>query len=132
MQRAAQDAITPEHITAMMRKAMRLGLEGNLTAMRFVMERTVGRAPEAQVIAEPIGIDMPALRTAADCARAIDELTGAICSGAVNREQATLLISVVQTRLRTIETRDLEERLAALEQQTDEVEIEKPAGRRRR
>ena len=54
LQRAAQDAVTPEHVAAMMRKAMRLALEGSLTAMRFVMERTVGRAPEAQVIAEPV------------------------------------------------------------------------------
>ena len=111
---------------------MLLALEGSLTAMRFVMERTVGRAPEAQVIAEPIAVDMPELRTAADCAVAIDALTDAICSGAVNREQATLLMSLVQTRLRTIEVRDLEERLGALEQQTAGVEIEKPAGRRRR
>lgn len=132
LQRAAQEAVTPEHVGAMMRKAMRLALEGSLTAMRFVMDRTVGRAPEAQVIAEPISVDMPELRTAADCAAAIDALTDAICSGAVNREQATLLMSLVQTRLRTIEVRDLEERLGALEQQTEGVEIDKPASRRRR
>jgi hypothetical protein len=132
LQRAAQEAVTPEHIAAMIRKALRLGLEGNLPAMRFVMERTVGRAPEAQVIAEPIAVDMPELRTAADCAVAIDVLTDAICNGAVNREQATLLMTLVQTRLRTIEVRDLEERLGALEQQTAGVEIDKPAARRRR
>jgi hypothetical protein len=126
LQRAAQDAVTPEHVAAMMRKAMRLALEGSLTAMRFVMERTVGRAPEAQVIAEPVAVDMPELRTAADCATAIDELTAAICSGAVNREQATLLMSLVQARLRAIEVRDLEERLMALEQQTSGVEITPP------
>ncbi|HIE69242.1 MAG TPA: hypothetical protein EYP98_03280 [Planctomycetes bacterium] len=132
LQRAAQDAVTPEHVSAMMRRAMRLALEGNLTAMRFVMERTVGRAPEAQALPEPISIDMPELRTASDCATAIDALTEAICTGAVNREQATLLMSLVQARLRAIEVRDLEERLMALEQQTLAVEIDKPPGRRRR
>ena len=132
LQRAAQEAVEPEHIQAMMRKALRLGLEGNLSAMRFVMERTVGRAPEAQVIAESIAIELPELRTAADCAVAIDALTDAICNGAVNREQATLLMTLVQTRLRTIEVRDLEERLGALEQQTAGVEIDKQPGRRRR
>ena len=132
LQRAAQEAVTAEHVAAMMRKAMRLALEGSLTAMRFVMERTVGRAPEAQVMAEPVAIDMPELRTAADCATAIDTLTEAICTGAVNREQATLLMSLVQARLRAIEVRDLEERLMALELQTSGVEIDKPGGSRRR
>jgi len=32
LQRAAQEAVTAEHLTAMMRKAMRLALEGNLSA----------------------------------------------------------------------------------------------------
>jgi len=132
LQRAAQEAVTPEHIGAMMRKAARLALEGNLACMRFVMERTVGRAPEAQAIAEPVSIELPELRSAADCATAIDALTEAICTGAVNREQATLLMSLVQARLRAIEVRDLEERLMALEQQTSGVEIDTPADSRRR
>ena len=130
LQRAAQEAVAPEHITALMRKAMRLALEGSLPAMRFVMERTVGRAPEAQVIAEPVGVELPELKTAESCAKAIDKLTEAICRGDVNREQATLLMSVVQARLRAIEVRDLEERLIALEQQTAGVELP-PEPRRR-
>ncbi len=40
LRRAAEEAITPEYVAAMVRKATRMGLEGNLAAMRLVFERT--------------------------------------------------------------------------------------------
>src|SRR5690606_37661206 len=61
LRRAAEDAITPEHVAAMVRKATRMGLEGNLTAMRLVFERTCGRAADAPIEAEPLGISLPRL-----------------------------------------------------------------------
>ena len=53
LRRAAEEAITPEHVAATVRKATRMGLEGDLAAMRLVFDRTCGRATEASVDAEP-------------------------------------------------------------------------------
>lgn len=113
---AAEEAITPEHVAAMIRKATRLGLEGNLAAMRLVFERTCGRAAEAPVDAEPVGITLPRLATAADCNLAIERLVDGICKGSIDRDTAKLLIDAVQARIKAIEVHELEERLAQLEE----------------
>ena len=115
LRKAAEDAITPEHVQAMIRKATRMGLEGNLAAMRLVFERTSGRAPEAPVETEPVAVALPRLRTAADCNLAIERLIEGICKGVIERESARLLIDAVQTRLKAIEVQDLEQRLAEME-----------------
>ena len=75
LRRAAEEAITPDHVAAMVRKATRMGLEGDLSAMRLVFERTCGRAAEAPVDAEPVGVALPRLRTAEDCNTAIQLLS---------------------------------------------------------
>ena len=97
LRRAAEEAITPEHIQAMIRKAARMGLEGNLSAMRLVFDRTSGRAAEAPVETEPLGIDLPRLRTAADCNAAIDKLVDAICKGTVDRDALLLLFVLYES-----------------------------------
>ncbi len=119
LRRAAEDAITPEHVAAMVRKATRMGLEGDLAAMRLVFERTCGRAAEVPVDAEPLGVALPRLRTADDCDTAIQLLIDGICKGTVDRDMAKLLIDAIQARVKAIELNDLEERLAQLEQTTE-------------
>ena len=128
LRRAAEEAITPEHVQAMLRKAARMALEGNLTAMRLVLERTTGRAPEAPVDVEPLGIELPKLRTAADCNVALERLFDGIVDGKVDRETAKLLIDAVQARLRVLEVTDLEARLAEVERV---AEIHAPKKRRK-
>lgn len=123
---AAEEAITPEHLGAMVRKATRMGLEGNLAAMRFVFDRTIGRPLDASVDAEPLGISLPRLTAAKDCNEAVDRLIDGICQGTVDRGAAMLLISAIQTRLRAIEVDELEERLTQLEQTAEHA-----GGRRR-
>jgi hypothetical protein len=121
LRRAAEDAITPEHIAAMIRKATRMGLEGNLSAMRLVFERTSGRAADAPTEAEPVDLALPRLRTAADCNAAIEKLVDGICKGTVDRDVAKVLIDAIQTRLKAIEVSELEQRLTELEQATGTV-----------
>jgi hypothetical protein len=43
---AAQEAITPEHVAALMRVAPRHGLQGNLAAIRLLLDRARGRVPD--------------------------------------------------------------------------------------
>jgi len=119
LRRAAEEAITAEHVQAMMRKATRMALEGNLTAMRLVLERTTGRAPETPMDVEPIRIQLPRLQTAAHCNTAIERLFDGIVKGEVDRESAKLLIDTIQARLKVLEVTSLEERLAELERMAE-------------
>ena len=102
-----------------------MGLEGDLAAMRLVLERTCGRAAQAPVEAEPVDIALPRLSTAEDCNTAIQLLIDGICTGTVDRDMAKLLIDAVQTRLKAIELNEFEDRLNQLEQAAEHV------GRRR-
>ncbi len=123
LQRAAQDAVTPEHITAMIRKALRMALEGNLGAMRFVAERTLGRAPEAAAAVEPVAFSLPSLRSAADCAVALDRLMAAVSAGTIDLPTAKVMHDLVQTRLRAIEVNEHEARLVELEKAASTVDL---------
>ncbi len=125
LRRAAEEAITPEHVAAMVRKATSMGLQGNLSAMRLAFERTCGRSAQAPPEAERIDLSIPRLRTAEDCNVSIQMLIDGICKGEVDRDAAKLLIDAIQTRLKAIELNEFEERLAQLEQTTEHV------GRRR-
>jgi hypothetical protein len=124
LRRAAEEAIDPEHIAAMIRKATRMGLEGDLTAMKIVFERTCGKASEAP--AEPVGVTLSGLRTAQDCNQAIEQVIGGFCRGEVDRDAAKILTDAVLARVRAIEVVELDERLTSLEQAT-----ELTSGRRR-
>jgi hypothetical protein len=130
LRQAASEAITPEHLQAMLRKAAAMALQGNLSAMRFVFERVCGKAPEAPATAEPLGIVLPAMQTAAECNQALERITHAICAGTLERDVAKLLIDAVQARLKAIEVHDLEQRLADLEESAAKVEM--PSNGRRR
>ena len=123
LRRAAEDAVTPEHIGAIIRRATRMALEGNLAAMRIVLERVCGRPHEAPSQGIPLDLDLPNLRTAANCAFAIDQLVEAICAGTCDHESAKVMIDVIQTRLKAIEVNDLEERIAELESAASAVEL---------
>ena len=115
LRRAAEEAVTPEHVAALVRKATRMGLEGNLTATRLVLERVCGRASEAPATAADVEIQLPRLKTAADCGVALEHLVDGVCNGTMDRGTAQTLIAGVQARLRAIETTDFERRLAELE-----------------
>ncbi len=122
LRRAADEAVTPEHIGALMRRALRAGLEGNLSATKFIVDRVCGKAAEAPGETGSVDIQLPELRTAADCEAALDMLTKEICAGSCDPATARLLIDVVQARLRAIEARNVEERLAELERSVGLVE----------
>lgn len=123
LQRAGQDAITPEHFAAMMRRAMRMALEGNLAAMRFVAERACGKAPDAPAASSAVDIEPPSLRTAADCTAAVQKLTDAICAGTVDIVHGKVLLDAIATQARLIEVADLEVRLAELEKAAAAVDL---------
>lgn len=123
LRRAAEEAVTPEHVAAMIRKAAAMALQGNLTAMRLVLERTCGRPREATSEGTPLGLVLPRMDTASACNQALQTLSDAIVAGTVDTAAAKTLIDVIQARLKAIEVQDLEARLADLEKQAAIVEV---------
>ncbi len=121
--RAAQEAITPEQVAVLMRKALRMALEGNVTAMKFVMERACGRPAEAPSDPAPLDFDLPNLRTATACSAAIDRLSAAVTSGTIDPAAAKVLLDLIQARMKSIELTDLEQRLAELERTAKLVQL---------
>jgi len=122
LRRAVQEAVTPEMAEALARRLLRMGLEGTLPAIRLLLEHTGGRPSEAPAEAEPLPLLLPPLRTAADCAAAIDRVIQARIGGAINTEDARLLHDLIQQRRQAIEAADHEQHLADLEaeaQRTD-------------
>jgi hypothetical protein len=122
LQQAAQEAITTHEMAVMMRKALKMGLEGNVAAMRFVAERTCGRPPEAS-IREPFDLELPPLRTVANCTAAIDRLVEATLRGDIDRDAGKFLLDLVQTRMKAIEMNEMEARLTELEKAAGTVDL---------
>lgn len=123
LRQAAVNAITSEHIEALIRKATRMGLEGNVGAMRLVFERTSGKPIEVKAEIEPIPISLPKLEAATDCARATDKVLDAMCRGLMDKDTAHVMLEGIQTRLKTIEAVDLEGRLLELERAASLVDL---------
>jgi len=106
-----------------MRKALRMGLQGNLSAMRFVVERTCGRPPDAPLTAVPLDITPPKLRTAGDCTAAIQKVVDAMCRGELDLIHGKVLLDAIATQAKLIEGSEMEARLAELERQAGAVDF---------
>ena len=129
LRRAAIEAITEEHIQAMIRKAARMGLEGNLAAMRLVFERVCGRAAEAPVETESLPFSLPRIRTAADCMLSLERVSEAVCAGKIDHEAARFLLDMIQARLKAMEVGEFEQRLVEMEKTLESVNPHKKGGR---
>ena len=123
LRRAAEEAVTPEHVAAIIRRATRMALEGDIAAMRIVLERVCGRPHEAPAQGFELDLDLPNLRTAENCSHAIDLLLDAICRGSCDRDSAKVMLDVIQARMKAIEVSELEARIAELEEAAKAVDL---------
>lgn len=84
---------------------------GDSIALRLVMERVVplrrGR---------PVQFDLPTIDSASDLAVALGGILRATASGALTPDEAATIAGILETKCRAIETSQLEQRLAQLEQ----------------
>ena len=84
---------------------------GDVAAIRLVLER-VAPLPRNR----PVQFDMPAIETSADLGEAMGAILQAAADGELTPDEAVSIASLIETRRRTIETLELEQRIAALEQ----------------
>ena len=94
-----------------------------MTAARIFLEQTAGKARDAADEPEPIDLQLPPLDSAADCDAAISLITKAVCEGRITHAESALLSNNVQIRLRSLEARVFEQRLADIEAQLKNTPI---------
>jgi hypothetical protein len=123
MQKAVQEAVTPEHAQALIRVVLKQGLQGNLQAARIVLDRVCGRPQDGRGDGEHIDIGLPNLRTAANCTAAIDVIIASMTAGTVDLPTAKFLLDAVERRRKAIETLEHEQRLTDLEKAASVVDF---------
>jgi hypothetical protein len=85
-------------------------------------ERTLRRAAEVPV-GETLDIASLRLRTASDCAAALQRVADGVVAGTLDIAAAKVLVDLIATQTKLIETSELEARLADLEQQARNVDF---------
>ena len=95
---------------ALTRTAIDLALGGDTTALRLCLERL---APPVKD--KPISVELPALASAEDASKAMAAVVAAMAAGDITPSEAAAVAGVVETYRRTVETADIERRLAELE-----------------
>ena len=88
---------------------------GNLGAAKAIV--SLGVAPPRS---RPVRVEIGRLRSPQDCLDALDRIGEAVSSAEIAPGDAAPLVGIVQAAQKVIETADLAERLAALEQRTAE------------
>ena len=95
---------------ALTRQAVTLALEGDTTALRLCLERIAPPKRDA-----PVTFDLPPMQSAADAAKAAGAVLDAVALGDLTPTEGAHIMGLVETYRRTLETTELEARVAALE-----------------
>lgn len=95
---------------ALTRQAVTMALEGDTTALRLCLERIAPPRRDA-----PVTFDLPRMETARDAAKAAAAVLEAVALGELTPAEGAHIMALVETYRRTLETSELEARVAALE-----------------
>lgn len=95
---------------ALTRKAVTMALDGDATALRLCLERIAPPRKDA-----PLQFNLPRMETARDAATAAGAVLEAVAMGDLTPTEGAQIMALVETYRRTLETSELEARVAALE-----------------
>jgi hypothetical protein len=95
---------------ALTRQAVTMALDGDGTALRLCLERIAPPRRDA-----PVQFDLPRMETARDATRAAGAVLEAVAEGDLTPTEGAHVMGLVETYRRTLETSELEARVAALE-----------------
>jgi len=95
---------------ALTQAAIDKALEGDVTALRLCLDRIAPARKDA-----PVSFALPEIETAQDAAKAARAILKAIAEGDVTPLEAATVMAVVEQFRRTLETTEIERRIAALE-----------------
>ena len=92
------------------RRAVTMALDGDGVALRLCLERIAPPRKDA-----PVAFDLPRLQGAADAVEAARAVLAAVAAGDLTPIEGAQVMALVEAFRRTLETSELEARLAALE-----------------
>lgn len=95
---------------ALTRQAVTMALGGDGAALRLCLERIAPPRRDA-----PVTFDLPPMQSAADAAKAAGAVLEAVAMGDLTPTEGAHIMGLVETFRRTLETTELETRVAALE-----------------
>lgn len=95
---------------ALTQKAVETALAGDTAALRLCLERIAPPRKDA-----PVTFALPAMTTAADAAKGAAAVLAAVATGDLTPTEGAHVMGLIETYRRTLETTELEARLAALE-----------------
>ena len=95
---------------ALTRQAVTMALGGDATALRLCLERIAPPRKDA-----PVAFALPPMQSAADAAKAAGAVLDAVGAGDLTPNEGAQIMGLVETYRRTLETSELEARVAALE-----------------
>ncbi|MCC6007757.1 MAG: hypothetical protein JJU40_08770 [Rhodobacteraceae bacterium] len=95
---------------ALTRKAVEMALGGDGAALRLCLDRIAPPRRDA-----PVHLHLPPMTTARDAATAAGAVLDAVAGGDLTPTEGTALMALVEGFRRTLETLELEARVAALE-----------------
>jgi len=106
----AAAALLEGEAEALARKAVELGLKGDMTALRLCFDRVLPRCRE-----RPLSVGLPELKSAGDSVKAMAAIAEAVSAGNITLGEASEMVKVVEGFIRAIEVNDLDVRLKILE-----------------
>jgi hypothetical protein len=106
----ALEALLDGEAEAITRKAVEMALDGDVTAMRLVMDRIMPPRRE-----RPIMFTMPKMETAADAVKASAALVDAVANGDITPGEAGELSKLVDGFTKAVELHEIQQRLDKLE-----------------
>jgi hypothetical protein len=95
---------------ALTQKAIETALAGDTGALRLCLDRIAPPRKDA-----PVSFTLPPMATAKDAATAAGAILGAVALGDLTPLEGAQVMGLIETYRRTLETCDLEARVAALE-----------------
>ena len=95
---------------ALTRQAVTMALGGDGAALRLCLERIAPPRKDA-----PVTFDLPPMQSASDAAKAAGAVLEAVSDGSLTPTEGAHIMGLVEGFRRTLETSELEARIAALE-----------------
>ena len=108
----AIEALFDGEAEALTRKAIEKALEGDMMALRLCLDRIAPAKKDA-----PVTFSLPAMDSASAAAKAAGAVLEAVAAGDLTPSEGTAIAGLVETYRRTLETQEIEARVAALEKE---------------
>jgi hypothetical protein len=106
----AVEAMLEGQQEALTKAAIDKALEGDVTALRLCIDRIAPARKDA-----PVSFDLPDIETADDAANAARAILKAVAEGDITPIEAATVMGVIDQFRRTLETTEIESRIAILE-----------------